>query len=226
MAAQTLFNRAVGYHLPTAIPTTLERIDEFSLGKVLLFHKRPHKFMPWRKHELDFTGYSLSSLLAEGQNLQFSTASNFLFDVEKGVSTVDVQLGLDAELKEALVKFDMRFQTSDQKKLNITADFGRITHVSTDLFPMMSARKVKVNTEHPVVREAIEKGGALFIISTIYEAERCCIQFGSATKMDDSGRVVAQPGGAGGTLGGTFDEAKDWTQGSFVTGYDTLPRPV
>ncbi len=214
MASQTLFGRAVGYHLPTAIPTTLERIDEFCLGKVLLHHKRPHKFMPWRKHDLDFTGYSLSTLLSEDEHLKFATASNFLFDVKKGVSTVDVQLGLDAELKEALVKFDMRFQSGDQKKLNITADFGRITHVTTDLFPVLSARKIKVNRDHPIVQEAMEKGGALFIISTVYEAERCCIQFNSTTKADDSGRVVAQPGGTGGTLGGTYEDTQDWTQGS------------
>ncbi len=207
MAAQTLFSRAVGYHLPTAIPITLDRIDEFSLGKVLLFRKRPHKFMPWRKHDLDFTGHSLSSLLAEGQNLQFTSTSNFLFGVERGVSTVDVHLELDAELKDALVNFDVRFQTSDQKALDITTDFGRITHVTTDLFPLMSGRKVRVNPTHPVVQEAIEKGGTLFIVSTIYEAERCCIQFSSATTADDSERAVAQPGGA------TDEGTKDWTYG-------------
>ena len=34
MAAQTLFSRAVGHHLPSAISVHLERVDDYVLGKV------------------------------------------------------------------------------------------------------------------------------------------------------------------------------------------------
>ena len=36
MAKQTVFSRAVGYHLSSAIPVQLDRVDEFAVGKVNL----------------------------------------------------------------------------------------------------------------------------------------------------------------------------------------------
>ena len=134
MAEQALFSRAVGFHLPSAIPVQLERVDQFAVGKVcckltiqlaipvdvlllqsfccsyiepavsvkcggstylqvLIYHKKPRTLFPWRKHELNFTSYSLPDLLVKDSNLKFATASNFLFDIGKGVETVDTKLG-------------------------------------------------------------------------------------------------------------------------------------
>ena len=94
MALQSLYARAVGGNLPTAIPTTLERIDQFAIGKVLTYQKKPRKLLPWRRHELNFTGRSITDLLAEGQlqELNFATSSDFLFDAGKGTDKISVEV--------------------------------------------------------------------------------------------------------------------------------------
>ena len=190
MAAQTLFGRTIGFHLPSAIPTQLERIDEFSIGKVLIYTKKPKRFTPWRKHELSFTGWSMSSLLSpsEDQQLKIATASSFMFDLAKGSSSATVQVNLDAELnlREALVSLDAKLKVDDSKKLSIAADLGKVTHVSTDLLSSCSSRKLRVNTDHPIVQEAIEKGGAMFVITSMYTSERCNIQVSISDNMDET----------------------------------------
>ena len=91
---QSLFSRAVGANLPSAIPATLERIDQFAIGKVLTYQKKPRKLLPWRRHELNFTGRSITDLLAEGQlqELKFATSSDFLFDAGKGTDKIGVEV--------------------------------------------------------------------------------------------------------------------------------------
>ena len=189
MAEQTLFSRAVAQQLPEAIPTLLDRIHDFSIGKVLTYGKKPRKLMPWRKHSLNFTGWSLSSLLAEGQDLRFVMATSHIIDAGKGIKDVDVQLCLDGELKEALIKLDSRLQSEKDKKMCVVADFGRITHVSTDLFPVLNSRTYKVNMDHPVVKEAVGNGSALFVITAIYEAEHCNMQLNTTATPSGSGTV-------------------------------------
>lgn len=92
MAMQNLFARAVGGNLPSAIPTALERIDQFAIGKVLTYQKKPRKLLPWRRHELNFTGCSITDLLAEGQlqELKFASSSEFLFDAGEGTDKLNV----------------------------------------------------------------------------------------------------------------------------------------
>ena len=89
---QSLFARAVNSSLPSAIPTTLERIDQFAIGKVLTYQKKPRKLLPWRRHELNFTGRSITDLLAEGQQLDLATSSDFLFDAGKGTDKISVEV--------------------------------------------------------------------------------------------------------------------------------------
>ena len=107
MAMQSLFARAVGANLPTAIPTTLERIDQFSIGQVLTYQKKPRKLLPWRRRELNFTGRSITDLLAEGQaqQLNFATSSDFLFDTGKGTDKITVEVQLATGTLPASVLF-------------------------------------------------------------------------------------------------------------------------
>ena len=199
--AQALFNRTIGFHLPSAIPTQLERIDEFSIGKVLVYTKKPKRFTPWRKQELSFTGWSISSLLSapEDQRLKIATASSFLFDLGKGSSSAAVHVNLDAELNlhEALVNLDANLKIDDQKKLMISADLGKVTHVATDLLTSCSASKLQVNMDHPIVQEAMNKGEAMFVITSMYTAERCNIQVTISDSETETvgGKVVASGGG-------------------------------
>ena len=94
MAMQSLFARAVNANLPSAIPATLERINQFAVGQVLTYKRKPHKLMPWRRHELNFTGHSLTELVAEGssQKLKHTTSIDFLFDAGKGTDKINVEV--------------------------------------------------------------------------------------------------------------------------------------
>lgn len=217
--AQTLFNRTVGFHLPSAIPTHLERIDEFAIGKVLVYTKKPKRFTPWRKHELSFTGWSISSLLSqpEDQKLKVATASSFLFDLGRGSSSATVQVNLDADLNlhDALVSLDAKLKVGDQKKLNITTDLGKVTHVSTDLLNSFTGGKLRVNRDHPIVREALDKGGDMFVITSMYTAEHCNIQVSISGSEDETVEASAKagPGAEGGESMKHSDTA---TQGMYA----------
>ena len=91
---QSLFARAVSTNLSTVIPTALEGIDQFAIGKVLTYQKKPRKLLPWRRHELNFTGRSITDLVAEGQlqELSFATSSDFLFDAGNGTDKTSVEV--------------------------------------------------------------------------------------------------------------------------------------
>lgn len=91
---QSLFARAVGANLPSAIPSTLERIDQFAIGQVLTYQKTPRKLLPWRRRELHFTGRKITDVLAEGQlqQLNFATSSEFLFESGKGTDQITVEV--------------------------------------------------------------------------------------------------------------------------------------
>ena len=105
MAMQSLFSRAVNANLPNAIPATLEHVNQFAIGKVLTYQKKPRKLLPWRRRELNFTGRSITDLLAEGQlqQLNFATSSDFLFDAGKGTDQITVEVALSSDLSTHFV---------------------------------------------------------------------------------------------------------------------------
>ena len=195
MAAQTLFNRMVTDYLPSAIPSNLERIDEYALGKVLIYGSKPRKLMPWRKHDLKFTGWTLSSLLAAEQTVEFLTTISPLREARKGAIHFDVRL--DYEVREALFQLDKKTETKDEKNVCVTADMGKISYLRSDLFAALTSRACKVNLEHPVVKEAVEKGGALFVITSVYEAERSVIY----VSKDHEHRAVSPSSSEGSAYG-------------------------
>lgn len=183
MASQALFSHVVSSCLPEAVPTHLDRINEFGLGKVLIFSRRPRRFIPWSKKDLKFTGWSLSSLLqeADANEMKIATASSFLFDTSKTTNTVSVSVNLDTDptLREALAKTDSKLLSGGTKQVDISADLGKMSHISTDLCYSVTTKKLHIKMDHPVIQEALTTGGTLFVISTIYEAERCSIKVSS-----------------------------------------------
>ena len=169
MAMQRLFARAVDHFLPSAIPTMLERHEDFSLGAVLHYKKKPKPFMPWRKNELYFSDCSLTDLLAEGQQLKFAAMSNFLFDAK---SAENISLYENPELLDSLE--ELKVNTAGV--VEIVTDLGRITHFVSDIFTLLLAQKVRLDTSHPVVKEAMSKGSTVFVISTLYQTEHLCMK--------------------------------------------------
>ena len=196
---QVVFGKAVKRFLPSAIPTHLEKIDEYAVGKVLVYSKRPRRLIPMRKHELDFTGWSMQSLLAENEVLTITTAKSYLFDTGKDVDSksFSVNVGGDLDIANALTKLasasaGFKFDAGEKATLKVTTDFGKITHISTDLVNSAISREIHVKPDHPIVKKAVENGGVMFIISNIYEGERCNV---SATIS--KGEKESISGGAG-----------------------------
>ena len=99
-AERIVFNRAVNFVVPSAIPTHLDRSDEYTLGDVLVFEKKLRPFMPWRKHRLVFTGVNISELLkdqTEPLNVQENVES--IFDNANTSRTFGVDARVDAEIQ-------------------------------------------------------------------------------------------------------------------------------
>ena len=55
-----------------------------------------------------------------------------------------MQVGLDGEIKSALAMLDVKLHAKEYKKLSISTDFGKITHIQTDLFEVLHAHRIKV----------------------------------------------------------------------------------
>ena len=179
MPKDTLFKKIVGNILPTAIPVDLEKVDELTVGKVLIYSKKPRKLIPMRKHDLAFTGWSLQSLLTD-EKFSFTTARSYLFDSGKNTSSASVTVDLDAsvDMKSALLKLAsldtaFKFDVEEDKTLTVSSDFGKITHISTDVVTTILGGKHSVDINHPIVKKAIDYGGNMFVVTAVYEAERC-----------------------------------------------------
>lgn len=180
---QVVLEKAVKAILPSAIPTNLEKIDQYAVGKVLVYSKKPRKLLPTRKHHLDFTGWSLQHLLAEGESIDIVTARSYLFDTgtEKASKTLDVKVGADLDISSAIASLahaapSLKFNAGDHSTLSITSDFGKVTHVSTDLISSVLKKQFRLNLEHPIVKTAVEHGGTMFVINSIYEGDHCTVK--------------------------------------------------
>lgn len=106
--SQIVFERAVKHHLPTVFITELERVDEFNLDQVLLYHHKHHWYTINSRREVDYTGMPLENILAEGElktQYKVETEKTVLFSATSDQSnrTVDVDLDLDAEVSSVIL---------------------------------------------------------------------------------------------------------------------------
>ena len=72
--------------------------------------------------------------------------------------------------------------------------------------------------DHPVIREARKNGNTIFVIATLYEAERCNIQVVFSKTTDDVASAAAEASAAGvpiagGGVGGDMDDTKSFMKG-------------
>ena len=101
------------------------------------------------------------------------------------------------DLQEALSKLKLDLKGKIEKKTSITTEFGNVTHIETDLFEVLSGKKYSLDISNPIVKEARSKGSAIFIISTLYEAEHCNISVSVTDIMsetEDAGATVSKEG--------------------------------
>lgn len=57
---------------------------------------------------------------------------------------MEPQVGLDGELKSALSVLNLELKAKEQKRLSISTDFGKITHIQTNLFEVLHAHRIRV----------------------------------------------------------------------------------
>ena len=149
-------------------------------------------------------------------------------------------MGLDGELKSVLSRLDLKVQAKEQKTLSISTDFGRITHIQTDLFEVLHAHRIRVqlmyvlkeqfvsinphtpqvNPDHPIVREARKHGDTIFVMTTLYQTERCNIEVSFSEKSAEvaSGSAEASVGTTplvGATAGASVDDSKSTVKGIY-----------
>ena len=60
-----------------------------------------------------------------------------------------------------------------KKLINLSTIFGRLDHIRSDIFKVLSEKQHTLDLSHPVIADAMSKGQALFIITSIYKAEKC-----------------------------------------------------
>ena len=173
---EILLERAVRHHLPSAFATLLERVKEFEVGKVLVLHKKPHF---WRRHhQLDFTSLSLTALLNESEDLHVRTQSSVEFtnDTVSSKNIVTLNVDADAELGKHCLCILGKVKGKKKSLVNMHVDFGTVEHVVSDLFHALSARQWTVDASNPVVRDALQKGMEMYVISSVYQASKVDIK--------------------------------------------------
>lgn len=190
--SQVLLKKIIQKKVPSAIPAGLEKADEFSIGKVFIHSKKPRKVIPMGRQDLAPAGTSLESLLAEDHHITISISKKLLFDTDKdkksGYAEVDVTSD-DTEIEAMLRKFPALEKALKKagkiKTLQLNADFGRVVQISSDLVQTVSRGSLQVQASHPVVKKAIENGGVMFIVSSLFEVQRCNVHVKVADKSAD-----------------------------------------
>ena len=183
-STQSVFERAVRHHLPSSFVTLLDRVDDFSVGKVLVLHKKPHF---WRRDELDFTSLDFETLLTEAQaEFSIQTERKKLYDQSKDASNrmIKLDLGLDAELKTRWADIGGDVKGGGTKLLNLYVDFGRIDHILSNLPQTLLGHQWTVDSGHTVMKDALTKGKEFFVITSIYEAQKAFVRVGSQSYFD------------------------------------------
>ena len=178
-STQSVFERAVRHHLPSAFVPLLERVDEFAVGKVLVLHKKPHF---WRHDALDFTSLDFQLLLTEVQSkgkafgVQTERKKQFDQSVDSSNRMIKIDLGLDAELKTKLGDIGGDIGGGGAKSLQVSVNFGSITHIISDLPQTLMSHQWTIDNSHAVIKDALVKGKEMFVITSVYEAQKVIVK--------------------------------------------------
>ena len=65
-------------------------------------------------------------------------------------------------------------KTGGHRKDNatISVDFGDITRTISNMYEVLRTKQYKVDLEHPIVKDAVEKGKTFFVITSLYTASK------------------------------------------------------
>jgi len=170
---RAVFNRAVNFVLPSAIPTHLDRSQEYALGDVLVYEKKVRFLMPWRKHRLVFTGINLSELVDDIASRVTKTVTQ-VFDNASTSRTFGVEAKLDTEIQYAVAHFGIGVSASENATVSV--DFGKVERHFSNLPSLLNKDRFSVSTSvstvHPVIQEALRNNRTIFVISSLYVADK------------------------------------------------------
>ena len=169
-AEDVIFNRAVNFSLRHAIPTQLDRCNEFALGGVLVFEKKLRPLMPWRKHRLVFTGVNINKLLKEPIDMESKV--EVTYDKTSTSRTFGVDAKVDAEIQDAVAHFGVHVAATEHASMSV--DFGKVErhYIDHDLLGGETTKQHQVLTTDSVIKDAIAHNRTLFVINSLYVAEK------------------------------------------------------
>ena len=193
-AERIVFNRGVNFVLPAAIPTHLDRADEYSLGDVLVFEKKLRPLMPWRKDRLVFTDVNISELLKDqAEPLDIKESVESIFDNANSSRTFGVDAKVDAEIQYAVAHFGVDVQATENASMSV--DFGKVDRHFTNLSSILAQQsgKISVSMTHPVIQDALKHSSTLFVITSLYVAEKAVVNLSYTAGGKDAAKDHIQP---------------------------------
>ena len=75
-------------------------------------------------------------------------------------------------MKAAIVSVGGKVGGKGKDNATISVQFGEVTHTISNMYDVLSTKQYKVDSEHPVVQAAIEKGKTFFVIISVYTASK------------------------------------------------------
>jgi len=160
-------------NLPSAIISSLEHIEDFSLGKVFLYSK-PRLFR--RKHHLHFTGRNIKELLVPAnEEMPIRTERRDVYYLGECMCSTNSNTEFEcrAEIKGGPAAGTASAGITLTSEKSCKVKLGQITPVVSDLVNSFTSGKIHFNTDHLVVQMALKRGKTVFIINKIYEAQSC-----------------------------------------------------
>ena len=170
MAGSTVLEYTVKGILHDVIPISLDEAVDLKMGDVLMYERTPSKWKPWRKHRLVYSGVNINDVLTSSAKI--NTEEVVLYDDATFSRGVNDSVGLDADVKTALVAFGVNFDIGEQKTLK--AEFGQVKRIVWNLRDEVFKGTFKgmLNMDHPIVKDAKRHGGVLFVVSHLYQSAK------------------------------------------------------
>ena len=215
MAQGTVLEYTVKGILHDAIPISLEEAVDMKMGDVVVYEKTPSRWKPWRKHHLVYSGVNINDALVSPVTI--STEDIVLYDNATYSRSVRDSVGLDADVKTALVSFGVNFDIGEQKTLR--GEFGQVKRMVWKLRDEVFKGQFRgtLNMDHPVVRDAKRHGSMLFVVTHLYQSEKVSVTLQETLTGGISGNEKDDKDGSSATEGQDGDTSEcgcsSWSHG-------------
>lgn len=88
-------------------------------------------------------------------------------------------------MKSAWLSLGGKLGGTGKKNVILTVALGALNHIKANLFEVLNGKGYTVDTNHPVIKEAMAKGGTLFVISAIYMSDKVEVKVGQFKKIQN-----------------------------------------